>query len=142
MYESPIELMIGKFYTQMQEKQEAAILEAIQEINVVVDKEELLKALEYDRGQYEKGYNDCLNRFSWFSADALPLDDEPVLVWFEYFRYGSYNRMFQTIGISSTCDDGERWSGFVNGQSGWEKLRIIAWQPLPDPPNMEGVKRE
>lgn len=25
------------------------------------------------------------------------------------------------------------WSGFVNGSSGWRDLRIIAWQPLPEP---------
>ncbi len=70
----------------------------------------------------------------WISVkDRLPETDfENVLVWFEYYRYGEYNCLYQTYGLSYTFH-GE-WSGFVNGQSGWRDLRIIAWQPLPDPP--------
>ena len=60
--------------------------------------------------------------------ETKPFEGEPVLVWFEYFRYGSYNRPYQTYGISSYP-----WSGFVNGNSGWHDLRIIEWAPLPAP---------
>lgn len=34
------------------------VYKAILNVGVVVDKDELLKALDYDRGQYEKGYKD------------------------------------------------------------------------------------
>lgn len=64
-------------------------------------------------------------------SERMPEDGVDVLVWFEYFRYGEYNRLFQTTGISYTYNGD--WSGFVNGESGWNKLRIIAWQPLPKP---------
>lgn len=68
----------------------------------------------------------------WIScSEKMPEDGKDVLVWFEYFRYGDYNRLYQTMGISYTWDGA--WSGFVNGESGWRKLRIIAWQPLPEP---------
>lgn len=63
-------------------------------------------------------------------SERLPEEGVKVLVWFEYFRYGEYNRLFQTIGISYTYNG--KWSGFVNDSSGWEQLSIIAWQPLPE----------
>lgn len=63
--------------------------------------------------------------------NRMPEEGEDVLVWFEYFRFGNYQRLFQAVGISCTWR-GE-WSGFVNGSSGWRDLRIIAWQPLPEP---------
>lgn len=35
----------------------------------------------------------------WTSAKGRPpKDGVDVLCWYEYFRYGSYNRMFQTYG--------------------------------------------
>lgn len=71
-------------------------------------------------------------RGGWIrSEDRMSEDDEDVLVWFEYFRFGEYQRLFQTAGIGRTWR-GE-WSRFVNGSSGWRDLRIIAWQPLPEP---------
>lgn len=68
----------------------------------------------------------------WIACeDRLPEDGIDVLVWYEYFRYGEYNRLFQTIGISYTYNG--QWSGFVNDSSGWNQLSIFAWQPLPEP---------
>jgi len=55
----------------------------------------------------------------------MPENDEDVLVWFEYFRFGEYQRLFQMAGIGHTWLGA--WSGFVNGSSGWKDLRIIAW---------------
>lgn len=69
-------------------------------------------------------------------SERLPENDmEEVLVWFEYFRYGEYNCLYRTIGTSHTYRGG--WSGFVNGTSGWRHLRVIAWMPLPKPPEEE-----
>lgn len=66
----------------------------------------------------------------WISAkNKLPKQGVYVLCWYEYFRYGSYNRMFQTYGIGYVIDG--RWGGEV---SNGHKARVIAWQPLPDPP--------
>ena len=55
MYKSPIELI----YKDAQYRMEKDILYAIQKVDIKVDRDELLKALAYDRGQYEKGYEDA-----------------------------------------------------------------------------------
>lgn len=58
MYKSPIEIIQG----QMRMEQENNILRAVYEQDIRVDKHELLRALQYDRGQYEKGYQDGFNQ--------------------------------------------------------------------------------
>lgn len=50
--------VIKVFMDEMKMHHEGKILKAVQNIGVVVDKDELLKALAYDRGQYEKGFAD------------------------------------------------------------------------------------
>lgn len=51
-YQSPIKLM----EQQMQTHIEGEILRAVQSVGVDVDKDELIRALQYDREQYAKGY--------------------------------------------------------------------------------------
>lgn len=60
MYESPIKTILQT----MQEKLEADVLEIIQRHNVIVDKDELTKALKYDRDSYQKGYKDGIKEFA------------------------------------------------------------------------------
>jgi hypothetical protein len=54
MYESPIEIIKGNVHRTI----ECDIMRSVQEVGISVDKEELIRALKYDRGQYEKGYAD------------------------------------------------------------------------------------
>lgn len=54
MYQSPIEIIHGELEMQL----EGEVYKAVQRVGVNVNKEELLKALQYDRGQYDKGYED------------------------------------------------------------------------------------
>ena len=51
-YESPVEVI----QTQMQNLIEEEIYRAVTNVGINVDKDELLKALQYDRNQYHKGY--------------------------------------------------------------------------------------
>lgn len=58
MYESPVQKLVTEIETDIRQQEENAVLQAVVSVGVNVDKEELIKALEYDRGQYEKGYAD------------------------------------------------------------------------------------
>lgn len=71
---------------------------------------------------------------TWTLADeALPQNGEDVLCWYEYFRFGKYNRMYQTFGIGYQFNG--NWGGEVaQGQ----KAKVLAWIPLPKPPKMNG----
>lgn len=63
MYESPIEMVIN----QAQEAFEMDVLnntmKVCQQYAINVNPEELKKALAYDRGQYQKGYEDAKSTF-------------------------------------------------------------------------------
>lgn len=56
MWNSPIELV----ESDMESRLEDAVFKAVQSVGIHVDRKELIRALAYDRGQYEKGYADGL----------------------------------------------------------------------------------
>lgn len=51
MWESPIKMISNEMQTQL----EGEVFKAVQRVGIDVDKDELIKALNYDRKQYEKG---------------------------------------------------------------------------------------
>ncbi len=57
-WESPITIL----QRQIQNQQENAILSAVLECGITVDKDELIKAINYDRNQYRKGFEDGYRR--------------------------------------------------------------------------------
>ena len=54
-YQSSIEMIQGEMGAYM----DGEILKAVQNVGINVDKDELLKALAYDRDQYNKGFHDA-----------------------------------------------------------------------------------
>lgn len=55
-YKSPIEIIYGE----MTHKLENEVFTVIQNIGINVDKDELIRALAYDRDQYHTGYSDAM----------------------------------------------------------------------------------
>lgn len=80
MYNSPIELFTSKMDIELENQ----VMKAVGEVNIRVNKEELLKAFNYDRKQYEKGYRDAMSevkqprslKFEEIKADMYIWDNE------------------------------------------------------------------
>lgn len=75
MYESPIEIFQHKIRTDISSHVDDAIYTAVVRTDIHVDRDELIKALSYDRGQYDKGFSDGLEegKPKWISVkDRLP----------------------------------------------------------------------
>jgi DNA-directed RNA polymerase subunit RPC12/RpoP len=58
MYESLIERISGEIHTKMKQEEDRVTCMVSQEIGYKINTEELIKALQYDRNQYEKGFED------------------------------------------------------------------------------------
>ena len=86
MYESPIKVIVEEVYAQTLKQQENDIWKAIQKYDINVDKEELVMALQYDRHQYEKGYEDGIRDFSkklvehyFYDLKRLAIFDQDII---------------------------------------------------------------
>ena len=67
LYKSPVtihEQIVNDLIADYQEGKNKAICKAIVKIGIDVNKEELIKALRYDRQQYQIGYEDAVKEFA------------------------------------------------------------------------------
>lgn len=126
MYKSPIELLITNIENQIVKKQDEQIYQAVMHYIPNVDKEELLRALQYDRGQYEKGYADGkANAQKWIHVtDRLPEMHTKVLCCgtrggrfiAELSSWGDENHLYWTKRDGKGCSE------------------VVYWMPLPETP--------
>lgn len=63
--------------------------------------------------------------------DRMPKDNREVLVYFEFYVYGKYNGWVRKYGIGSASFG--NWKS-IDGHIGWQRLNVLGWMPLPDPP--------
>lgn len=119
MWESPIEII----KTDIQTHHEEMVMEAVLSCGINVNKEELIKALQYDRQQYEKGYEDAKAEQQWIpSSGRLPKKSGKYLV-----------TVLDGIGKRTTTalyhPRPKSWT--LTGRMAYWK--VIAWMPLPEP---------
>lgn len=74
-YDSPIRMIVGEMETKM----EADTMSVIQRYGIDVDKEELIKALNYDRQQYDVGYKDGYNKGFQVAIEMIKQNIDKVI---------------------------------------------------------------
>lgn len=120
MYENPITIYAQEISDCIMVERENAITAKISEtIGIDVNREELIKALNYDRNQYEKGYADAKAEYKpeWISSvERLPQKTGLYLV-----------SMGDLVTLGSF--DGH----IFRSQSMMLKFYPDAWMPLPKP---------
>ena len=132
-YESPIHLITDQIATQISRRVDENIWEAVVKTEVVVDKDELIKALRYDRDQYDKGYVNGYNADKWISCkDRLPKVGTTCIVtvgtryaWEKEYTYDTDVALYYADGEWETWND---WNEA-------NEVIITHWQPLPKIPN-------
>lgn len=123
MYKSPIEIV----QTEMQAQIENGIMKAVQDVGIHVDKDELLKALAYDREQYQKGYADGRKAgHEWISAKEPPE------------AYSLVNIYTTKKVVDSGYFDGVDWRQY-NDEIAMQCTigEVVMWAPTPEPPKEE-----
>ena len=130
MYQSPIEVFATELQTSFAEAVEADIVNVVQRYGINVNKEELIKALDYDRQQYEEGYRDGKNADRWISVN----EETPK-------KGGTY--IVATAGFVTVAwfrSGSQTWETPSGLQIGVNDGIVTHWMPMPELP--EGVKRK
>lgn len=120
MWESPVN--IYETISDMVEKEIDGniIVEIKKQLGIDINKDELIKALNYDRAQYDKGYLDGFNAERWISVeDKLPKKEGQYLCITE-------NRYGRKVDIELFSS-----SGFIS------RNKITHWMYLPEMPKGE-----
>ncbi len=133
MYESPITLNIADISSQIRETQDGRLIYEVQQaIGYEIDKEELIKALNYDRDQYQKGYEDGRKDNEWIPVSKeLPKPqtseaDDDYSDWvFVTLHIGEDNDI---VCRAYYCFSDKKWytTALMLGE-------VTAWKPLPEP---------
>ena len=145
-YESPFAMVVEKMATEIAEKFDGEVMTAISKYHIDVNKDELVKALAYDRGQYEKGYADGfadgLAADRWISVkDRLP-DDGFIgkLIWDNENGpriCGSYATITLSNGEKVFAPDAPLTDYLLSNTNGTlldQLTHITHWMPLHEPP--------
>lgn len=139
MYESPIKIIkpidfiTQQITHQIDEAVDNQIYEAVLKVGIEVDKEELIKALRYDRGEYEQGF--LAGRLSaqsdgeWISVeDRLPSKED-----LERSQFHSFLVANEFGEVREAVFTGKYFAKLGSRLSG-----VTHWMPLPESPKMKG----
>ena len=80
MYNSPIEIITTEIIQQINKQTEEEVYKAVQKIGININKNELRKALIYDRDQYDKGYADGFEAGMKRAEELLEMTFNPNVI--------------------------------------------------------------
>jgi hypothetical protein len=130
MYRSPVEALVTDIQHQIDKEMDEEIYKAVVSVGINVDKDELIRALAYDRHRYAKGHFDGV-------ADATP-------------RWIPVTERLPEMHTKVLCC-GIRGGRFIAELSSWGHENHLYWtkrdgkgcsepthwMPLPEPPKGE-----
>lgn len=150
-YESPITKIEQEIASQIVETEEKELTYEVKKaIGYSIEKEELIKALQYDREQYEKGYNDGYNANKWIPVTYRELDEENERQLYPNADY-IYNcnlpddgqevlitTKYRQVVMTTFYNDGDDGCYFECYED-WDD--VLAWMPLPKPYKVESEEQ-
>lgn len=97
-YKSPIDIKIEEAAQRIEQGMNDAIMQAVN-LKIKVDKDELFRALQYDRGQYAQGYVDGLED----GKEAMTICGKWI---YDDEGYHCSECFFHAYGNTAECYDG------------------------------------
>lgn len=129
VYESPITVVQEQLMPQITHDIDRDVMKVLYSYDIHVDKEELLKALKYDRQQYEKGYADGKRASKWIPcSERLPNPKGN-----EEFVRVEVTIQGKEKNVNMPAFYYYRIHKFFPWNIGGSPLKnVIAWMPLPE----------
>ena len=131
MYESPINVYTKVANKVTELKEDYICAQVCEQLGVSVDKDRLMRALLFDRYQYDRGYRDALQElqeYEWIPVERRLPDTEinPLTKDFNGYlctaRFGDdYDLRFYKFGNGHFWNEGQIMDEYV-----------VAWKPRPD----------
>lgn len=106
-YDSPIHILYGDIAHQMGQEVDRQIMKAVAKVDIDVDQEELLRALQYDRDQFRKGFS-----AGWESRETEMVHCKDCKYWNQDHKYcegiGNWFGIADEWSENGSCYKGER----------------------------------
>ena len=142
-YKSPINVMVERINGQIEYEAKNAVYREIRRIGVEVDKNELIKALRYDREQYYEGYRNgyanAEKALSEWRKITYTVDEYGSIVFDE--NQPPFNKFVNVYCPENGCIYTAYWS---YSDREWKipsvttnetlRLKVSHWMPTPLPP--------
>lgn len=123
MYKSPYSVsIVEKVAKEAAEEFDGLVMKVTVDANITVDRDELLKALAYDRGQYDKGYGDGYQDGKRDALEWISVEDRCPEKYGDYLVFDDCRNLYVN-----------EWHCLLHKWQ-YDDGRITHWAQLPEPP--------